>query len=57
MYVSLSCAEQGQNQQSRVDLCSIRFPATIVHQGGALKPIRQAYADTVLTVVGTFVVL
>lgn len=36
MYESLSCGEQGQNQQSCVDLCSSWFPATIVHQCGTL---------------------
>lgn len=47
MYERLSCGEQGQNQQSRVDLCSSRFPATIVHQGETLTPFMKANADTV----------
>lgn len=36
MYESLSCVAQGQNQQSRVDLCSSWFPTAIVHQGRIL---------------------
>jgi len=38
MYESFSCGEQGQNQQSHVDLCSSWFPASIIHQGGTLTP-------------------
>lgn len=50
MYESLSCREQGQNQQSCVDLCSSWFPATIVHQGGT-------NAVSALPVVGWFFLL
>lgn len=41
MYECLSCVEQGQNQQSRVDLCSSWFPAAIVHQGRILTPFTR----------------
>lgn len=50
MYESLSCGEQGQNQQPHVDLCSSWFAATIVHQG--INTVHGANVETLLTVVG-----